>query len=110
MWLITEDGFFNIVCDDEDRKNSTLTLKARRREDLHSACYGTGADILNVESSDKTDYKYRIRIPVDSVARYIAAVVKNINYPKTKPRMAGIDPTREGIYFQVWDALTELQE
>jgi N-methylhydantoinase A/oxoprolinase/acetone carboxylase beta subunit len=113
MWIITEDGFFNIVQYEEDRERDFLTLKARRRADLVAA----GADIypakppkMYIEESEDADYKFRMKAPRKKVMSYVASYVGTIDYPKTKDALHAAHPDRDKIYLAVWDTLSELQK
>lgn len=114
MWIVTEDGFFNIIQYPEDKERDLLTLKARRGADLVQAAadiFGNDDDYNDfIEESDDADYKYRMKAQRWRVVDYIASKVRAIDYPKTKDALNATHPDRSGIYLAVWDTLSELQD
>lgn len=108
MWLVTKIGFFNIIEQDDDAEKGLLTVKARARKDLQLL----GNFLLfqtPIEESIQTDYRFRQKANKHYVANGIQQLVKEIDYPKTKPELAKLNPDRSDIYLQVWEDLYEIQ-
>lgn len=109
MWIVCDIGFFNIVCQDDDLQKGLLTVKARSRkdlEDLRDFVPYTNA----IEESEKADYRFRIKAPKHQVRGGFATILNEIDYPKTKPKLAEKHPDRQDIYLQVWGDLYAIQE
>ena len=109
MWLITKIGFFNVICQGDDEERGLLTVKARSREDLKRL-----ADYIPytnaIEESLVTDYRYRIKARKHEVRGGFATLMNEIDYPKTKPKLAKNNPDRGVIYLNVWGELYNIQE
>lgn len=106
MWIVSEIGFFNIIQYPEDVAKGTITVKARRRQDLLSLQAFTGP--AEIEESKKADYRYRMKIPRNVAVDAIAILVNRIEYSRTKDRLRDTHPDRYDIYFSVWNDLTGL--
>ena len=110
MWLVTENGFFNIVQSDDDADKGLLTIKGRRIEDLEKIKMLLGQHVASeIQTSYKNDYHFRIKADAAAVGDLVGHMVKSINYNKTKPRLHRRHPDRAGIYLSVWEELANLQ-
>lgn len=108
LWIVSQLGFFNIICQDDDAEKGLLTIKARDYRDLQAVQkYITTSDI---EESNITDYKYRVKARADRVASFVAMMIDHIDYPKTKPKLVEDHPERSSIYLDVWGDLLRIQE
>ena len=108
MWLITRDGFFNIVQSDDDREKGLLTVKARKIEDLERFKQIVNGNVASpIQTSYANDYHFRIKSDKKAVVEGVAIMVSAIEYSKTKPVL---HKSRSGIYFQVWETLADLQK
>lgn len=105
MWIVTKIGFFNIVCQDKE----LITVKARSRDDLVKLEDYIPFD-LEIEESDAADYKFRRKATRANVAAGIRQLVKEIDYPMTKPAITQWFPERREIYLNVWGDLLRIQE
>lgn len=107
MWLVTQHGFFNIVEQDDDKRKELLTVKARTRKDIE---FASGFfDNSKIEESDKADYRFRTKATATSVTAFVSYLARSIDYGKTKEALHKAHPERSGIYFGVWDILSEIQ-
>ncbi len=108
MWVISEHGFYNIVCQDNDLDRGLLTFKARDKRDLENLI-----DLCQykpeIQESDVTDYRFRTKIPVELAVQVMASMVGGIDYPKTKPRLSNGFPEREAVHLAVWADLYSIQ-
>lgn len=108
MWIVSQRGFYNIVCQDGDEEKGLLTIKARCRNDLLAV--QQLITTREIEESNTADYRFRVKARAHRVASYVAMMVDNIDYPKTKPKLATYHSQRSGIYFSVWEDLYQIQE
>lgn len=108
MWIVSPLGFYNIIRQDDDEEKGLLTIKARHRDDL--LVVQRHITTSEIEESNKTDYRFRVKARADRVSSFIAMMVDAIDYPKTKPKLAEKYPERSSIYFRVWDDLYAIQE
>jgi len=108
MWVICDVGFFNIVCQDGDLGAGLLTVKARSKKDLEAL-----RDFIPytnaIEESQVADYRFRIKAPKHQVRGGFATILNEINYPKTKPKLAENNPDRSSIYLRTWAVLEQIQ-
>lgn len=107
MWLITRIGFFNIICQDDDKAKELLTIKARSEKDLLRV--QDIIDTSDIETSNITDYRFRVKARKTDVVDFIGLLVSTIDYPKTKPELAKLNPGRHDIHLNVWEALYDIQ-
>lgn len=108
MWIICDVGFFNVVCQDGDAENGLLTVKARSRNDLKALEDFIPFD-RPIEESDEADYRYRRKAKKHDVIGGFQTIMREIDYPKTKPKLMERHPDRQLIYFRVWDELYTIQ-
>ena len=108
MWLVTSIGFFNIVCQDDDKEHDLLTVKARCRQDLIDLEDYVPFE-LDIEESNVTDYRFRRKANRHLVADGIQLLLREIDYPKTKPKLMENRPDRAAIYLAAWSDLYSIQ-
>jgi hypothetical protein len=104
MWLFTRDGFYSVVEKEEDRRADTLTVRARRREDL--VALGRLIPGLVIIASPRGDYPFRSRVPRPVLAKAIAELVKDIDYPNFKNTQSD---DRHRIYMRIWNEARALE-
>lgn len=109
MWVICSEGFFNIVCQDDDEQKGLLTVKARSREDLENFISYFSFVGPEIEESHTADYQFRFKAPRQAVMNFMFNAVNEINYPKTKPKLAENRPDRANIYLRTWAVLQNIQ-
>ncbi len=74
MWLVLNKGFLSIV-----NKEGSLVVRARDRK--HLEYYFPDYPI---EESDKTDYKFRIRISKEEFSSFLLSLSESIDYDNFK--------------------------
>ncbi len=111
MWLITPVGFFSVVRKPGDAKNKTLTVRARVREDLEALKTGFLPELGEIAESSTNDYRFRAVAPKAAVAKAMAKLVDDLDYPNFKSEVAKKQgQARAGVYHDVWDVLYRLQK
>lgn len=105
MWIFTKDGFYSIV-EKKDAPEGRLVVRSRVKADLERLMKKSGFDTHISESG--RDYPYRIYIPRDLLADYLARAVFSLHYDNFKDMVQKKDPERERIYERVWVELFRL--
>lgn len=110
MWLFSESGFVSIV---QDRLHlGQLLVRARVRQDLEhflvTVQESAGVQCTVKETQD-ADYRYRASVEQSAVAKAVAKMVEDIDYPNFKAAVHG-DMKRDAAYLRVWSAMHDLQE
>jgi 8-oxo-dGTP pyrophosphatase MutT (NUDIX family) len=118
MWIITRIGFFSIVQKPHDKKNNTLTIRARRYDDLIALRdavwpahelkhewdigYGYGCG---------SDYAHRMSVPAADFGQRLGEwMQKDICYSNFKEEVSHTQGrAREVIYHRVWAQLLSLE-
>ena len=111
MWLITNFGFFSVVQKPDDEHTNTLTVRARRKNDLETLRDRYIPEMTQIAVGAGTDYKYRAKGSRDALAAAHARIVQDIDYDNFKnsvARQQGYD--RAHVYSKVWDVLYDLQD
>ena len=110
MWLMTPTGFYSIVEKPTDKKQGTLTIRARVRSDLvelkQTFCPSLGT---STESGD-TDYRFRATAKRADLAHALAQMIEKLDYGNFKSEVAkrqGVG--RAHLYHDVWDVLYRMQ-
>lgn len=110
MWLITPQGFFSIVQKPTDRKNGTLTIRARVRSDLETLRDTVLPTLGPIRESKVNDYRFRAVAPSAGVAAAMSSMVANLDYSNVKSEVAKRQGAkREALYHDVWHTLYKLQ-
>ena len=103
MWLMTDFGFFSIV---KKEGEGHLTVRARKKKDLLSLKQRYLPSAGAIETSDYTDYRYRIHVPGEAFAE----ALRDIAYPNFKSAVARKQgKARARVYEDVWHRLYGLQ-
>ena len=111
MWLITPQGFFSIVQKPQDAAAGTLTVRARVRRDLDGLRDTLLPELGPTLAHAGTDYRYRATAPASSVARAMATMVEQLDYPNFKNAVATSQGSRRAeLYHEVWSSLYQLQD
>ena len=106
MWLFTTDGFYSAVTHRE--APDTVVVRARARDDVLRLIEAVGQGTL--AETPHRDYRFRVCLPRDTWAAYVAAAAQAIDYPNFKAAIAerqGAD--RAHIYGAVWAAMFAFQ-
>jgi hypothetical protein len=139
MWLMTNEGFYSIVEKPWDQEDFTLTIRARRRDDIEvflkmareiiTSDYHKDLDIIPlarpthavedeeyVEGSEyiehdlKSDYAWRIRLKRELVAVVLCRFVGRIHYDNFKNSVSAAGKHEHAsCYSKVWSAMMGLQ-
>jgi hypothetical protein len=107
MWLFTTDGFFSAVAHRTDA--GTVIVRSRVANDARRLVEAAGAGDV-IETSD-SDYRFRVHLPRQTWATYVAAAAAAIDYHNFKDAVAaraGAD--RAHTYGQVWSVMQGLQQ
>lgn len=107
MWLFTTDGFYSAVTHPEAPES--VVVRARARDDVLRLIEAVGQGTL--AETPHSDYRFRVRLPRDTWAAYVAAAAKAIDYPNFKAAIAerqGAD--RAHVYGAVWAAMFAFQQ
>lgn len=115
MWTMTVNGgFLSAVQHDEDAdllvvrsrvKADALALAEYRQAALHEP--GDPADALITYAT--SDYPWRVIVPRDVFATYVARAVQAIDYGNFKAAVGLISPEHAHAYARVWAALLDLE-
>ena len=107
MWLMTDFGFFSIV---KKEGEEHLCVRARKKEDLLSLKQLYLPSAGAIETSDYTDYRYRIHVPREVFAKALRDIALDIDYPNFKSSAARKQgKARARVYEDVWHRLYDLQ-
>jgi hypothetical protein len=111
MWILFDGGFVSIV---EHREwPGRLCVRARVRADLVKFC--KVAKVVNgdarIQETPEADYRFRVVLAKNVVARAMVKLVEFIDYSNFKTRVAESQGVaRAHLYHDVWATLEELQK
>lgn len=110
MWIFSEQGFFSVVEDWEDR--DCVYVRARWKKDLENilSIEGAPARCLAVISTPERDYPFRVHMTKSEWSRVASVMAGGIGYGNFKGRISVIDPDRERLYMRVWDIMRKGSE
>jgi hypothetical protein len=92
MWFCFNDGFISVV---ESRDPSILSVRARRRQ--HLANIFPGENIIETKHSD---YRWRVFVSREKMAKIVSDRVMNINYDNFKDSVE--DKGLHDLYAGFW--------
>lgn len=107
MWLFTTDGFYSAVTRRE--APDTVVVRARARDDVLRLIEAVGQGTL--AETPHRDYRFRVSLPRERWAAYVAAGAEAIDYPNFEAVIAerqGAD--RADVYGAVWAAMFAFQQ
>ncbi len=108
MWLMTTCGCFSIVEKPWDRKQGTLTVRARVRADL-VALKRHFSSPMKIRRDVRADYCYRAQVDRSAFARVLFAEVVGIGYANFKAEVTQRQGhERADVYMTVWRDLQAL--
>ena len=111
MWLITTTGFYSIVEKPWDKKDGTLTVRARAKTDLESLRAAGLPELGDVKEDTDADYRFRAQAPKSAVARAVQTQVEGIDYDNFKTAVGKRQgKERAHTYLDVWAALRPIQD
>jgi len=106
MWIFTETGFISAVRKEDNP--SLLTVRARDRKSLGLLSEATGT---KVAQSPDADYPYRLFVPAEAFAKWVADQALKIDYSNFKNRVA---KTRDYDFAsslgEVWAAMLSVED
>jgi len=103
MWLFTNTGFVSAVSEGKD-----LMVRARDKQSLEPIAESAKVNII---STPKNDYPYRVIVTHEFFAQWVAHMAININYKNFKSEVA----STRGYGFahplmDVWSAMHEVED
>jgi hypothetical protein len=107
MWLATQHGFYSIV----RKADARFHVRARVHDDLLNLLRLVGLQVP-IEESPLTDYRYRIIVDAEQLARIMAAIALDLDYPNFKQRIAQRSDQRAKLqaFHEIWELMAQLQE
>ncbi len=107
MWLMTQHGFYSIVCKGDD----AFHIRARVKRDLEYLNEIMGWK-LKIHSSSDTDYRYRIIVSRICMLEVLQAIGERIDYGNFKNRVHSTpdQAAKSTAYANVWAELYRLQK
>lgn len=111
MWLYLQNGFFSIVHKPPCKKGELL-VRARCKEDMErlreklSQTYNFKGTVID---SPKADYAYRMIVPREIWASFMASTAMELEYDNFKNTIPSSDTLRHDAYFDCWEAMYHWQ-
>ena len=110
MWILhPKVGFLSLVQKDWNKRDDTLTIRARVYDDLVrlKAYLPSMSDII---SSEDSDYRYRSVADREAVMSAMSTLTKDIDYDNFKNAVCSQQGyERAAVYGDVWHVLYRLQ-
>lgn len=110
MWVFWKQGFVSIV--QHRHLPGKLMVRARHRDDLESFARlldELGGKKHSIQETPQADYRFRTVACKRTVARAMARIAAEIDYPNFKAAVHG-DPARDSAYLDVWRAMNRFQD
>tara|TARA_R110000824_G_scaffold152470_1_gene323683 strand:- start:4844 stop:5452 length:609 start_codon:yes stop_codon:yes gene_type:complete len=111
MWIMTNKGFYSIVRKPWDREARTLTVRARRLDDLNNFLEAADRLSEHIEKDTSADYTYRVQIEESVVGITVLKMLTGITYDNFKNSVSDagrLDHAR--AYANVWHEMRSIQE
>jgi hypothetical protein len=99
MWLFTKHSYLSVTEHKEDK--SLLHIRARIEGDIERYF----PDVV-IEHTPLADYQYRTNVPRERVARVMADIVRQINYPSYKKSIH--DKARLPYINDIWEMTVDM--
>ena len=112
MWLYTVQGFFSIVQKPPCKKDELL-VRVRCRDDIEKLekllreKYKFSEKVIE---SPKSDYAYRMVVPREIMASFMASQALELDYGNFKNTVSSKDHLRHEVYMKCWEAMYQWQE
>ena len=103
MWIFLSDSMLSVVQKPGDTNAGTLTVRGRIKGDIERAFPDA-----KVTEGAGTDYRYRVTIPREQVAKAMYDQVMALDYSNFKDTVK--DRARHDAYLRCWSAMYALQE
>lgn len=101
MWVFSVEGFVSIVADRKDPRR--MLVRGRSRADVENFSRRLG---IAVTETPEADYPYRLFAPKKRVAKLLAELVSEVDYPNFKDEVAARQgKDREDLYHEVWGVM-----
>ena len=103
MWVFTTAGFVSAVA--HRTKPDSLMVRARAKYALDELAHHSGTTI---EDTPTVDYPFRITVTRELFGKWVAAVVRDIDYDNFKDAAHDLGDARyDRALMQVWSAMYE---
>jgi hypothetical protein len=121
MWIFTRYGFFSIACAtgaDGAIDADTVMVRSRLREhllNLKARFPETELGKAKIQSSDRTDYRYRIVLPKVEWVAALAALATEQTWSNFKNETSRFSRAKKAAYgyvdalHRIWDVMHRLQ-
>lgn len=108
-FFLKEIGFLSVVHKQPCNKDELLVrtrckVDIQKLQKLLKTKYQFDGEVIE---TPKADYPYRMVVPREIFASFMANVTKNIDYDNFKNTVPRIDYKRHEAYFRCWNALYE---
>jgi hypothetical protein len=102
MWLFSVEGFVSIVAHRDDPK--TVLVRGRSRADVEAVARRLG--VKSIVETPQADYPFRVVARRAQIAKLMADLVREIDYPNFKNEVAERQgDEREHLYHEVWGVM-----
>lgn len=107
MWIYTRDGFVSVRASALNEDNVVLRFRTLRHAENYAAACGGG----RIQTSDDTDYRYRIEVSRRVFAGVLGREVEALDYPNFKEaaRATGDDDYVSTLH-RTWGIHYDLQQ
>ncbi len=109
MWIFCKQGFVSIV--QHRHLPGKLLVRARARPDLENfvrVLDEISGKEHSIQETPRADYRFRTVACKRTVARAMARIAVDIDYPNFKDAAHG-DRVRDSAYIRVWRAMADFQ-
>lgn len=111
MWIYAKTGFYSVVHKPPCREDELL-VRVRCKDDIDKlqkllkSEYQFNGEVID---SPKADYAYRMIVPRETFASFLANVAMLMDYDNFKNTIGRKDYKRHDAYLRCWDAMYEWQ-
>jgi hypothetical protein len=119
VWLLTRIGAMSVVQAGPDPgshpsepRKLMVRARVRRHLELLQRDHASLRHYPIIESDPKRDYRWRMIVPRETLAKVMAAMVASIDYSNFKSACAAspdLDPAYDAALHEVWATLRRLQ-
>ena len=111
MWLFCSLGHFSVVEKPDDTPSDSLTVRARRPEDLDALRSTYLPSLGPTQFDSRADYAYRARVPRAAFAESLALLAHDIHYSDFKSHVEATQGSARAVaYHEVWAAMRRFQQ
>lgn len=111
MWLYLKTGFYSVVHKPPCNKDELL-VRTRSKVDIDKLQnllkekYQFDGEVID---SPKADYAYRMTVPRETFASFMASIAMQMDYDNFKNTIRRGDYKRHEAYMRCWEAMYEWQ-